>query len=146
MISSEKIKEMYTLFTNGYTLKEIGLMYEISGEYVRQLLYRTYGEQAGRKFGGMSKKIKPRTTEQGIWYNSTRRNVKTKGKWEWTIEREDIEWTDVCPITGVALDWNSPRIALNSPSLRRIDRTKGYVPGNVQLVSYGANLKYIWKK
>lgn len=146
MISSEKVKEMYVLFTNGYTLKEIGLMYELTGERVRQLLYKVYGESAGRKFGGISKKVKPRTKEQGIWYNTTRRNVLAKGQWEWTIEREDIEWTNVCPILGTTLDWDSPKIALNSPSLRRIDRSKGYVPGNVQLCSYGANLKYIWKK
>lgn len=146
MFSYEKIKEMLVLFQNGYTLKEIGLMYNITGERVRQLLYKHFPEGCGRRFGGIAKKIKPRTSEQSLWYTKTRNNVKQRGKWEWTIEREDFDWNTVCPILNIPIDFATGKISDNSPSLRRIDRTKGYIPGNVQLVSYLANRKFIWGK
>lgn len=146
MISSEKVKEMYTLFENGYTLKEIGLMYQISGERVRQLLYSKYGEKAGRRFGGITKRLKATRPEQGRWYSQTRVNVLKRGLWPWELEKEDIPWTDVCPLSNKPINWDSGKVSMDSPSLRRIDRTKGYVKGNVQIVRYEENLKYIWKK
>ena len=50
-----------------------------------------------------------------------------------------------CPILGMPLEWscqrNVGRIVLDgSPSLDRIDPTKGYVKGNVWIISYRANL------
>ena len=49
-----------------------------------------------------------------------------------------------CPILGMPLEWSSQRgngrVALpNSPSLDRIDPSKGYVKGNVWIISSKAN-------
>jgi hypothetical protein len=49
-----------------------------------------------------------------------------------------------CPILGVELAWSTRRLngdttLPNSPSLDRIDPTKGYVKGNVWIVSARAN-------
>jgi hypothetical protein len=49
-----------------------------------------------------------------------------------------------CPILGVPLEWSSQRgngnrPLPNSPSLDRIDPSKGYVKGNVWIISYRAN-------
>jgi hypothetical protein len=49
-----------------------------------------------------------------------------------------------CPILGVQLEWsarrgNGPGAMANSPSLDRIDPSKGYVKGNVWIISNKAN-------
>jgi len=50
-----------------------------------------------------------------------------------------------CPVLGMPLEWSCRRNVGNivldgSPSLDRIDPTKGYVKGNVWIISYRANL------
>jgi len=49
-----------------------------------------------------------------------------------------------CPIFGIPLEWSAERsnghvIFPNSPSLDRIDPSKGYVKGNVWIISHKAN-------
>lgn len=50
-------------------------------------------------------------------------------------------FTDTCPICGVDLLWKrgTRKPQDNSPSLDRIDSTKGYTPDNVWLISYRMN-------
>ncbi len=57
---------------------------------------------------------------------------------EFTLTRADIVIPELCPVLGVKLTVgirNSP----TSPSLDRIDNTRGYVPGNVWVISARAN-------
>lgn len=60
-----------------------------------------------------------------------------------TITVADIHWPTHCPVLGIALDYDTPRgqraFAPNLPSLDRWDNTKGYVPGNVFVISLRAN-------
>jgi hypothetical protein len=48
---------------------------------------------------------------------------------------------EVCPVFGFPLVINvgGGKQSFNSPSLDRIDSTKGYVPGNLQIISWRAN-------
>ena len=46
----------------------------------------------------------------------------------------------VCPLEWSAHRGNGPRPIENSPSLDRIDPTKGYVKGNVWIISHKANV------
>jgi hypothetical protein len=58
-----------------------------------------------------------------------------KGR-EFSIDEEDIFIPEVCPVFGVPLIPNTDY----APSLDRIDSSKGYVKGNVQIISKRANL------
>jgi len=63
---------------------------------------------------------------------------------EFSINLEDIIVPKLCPIFEIQIDKrtlkNSKRKPLdNSPSLDRIDSSKGYVKGNVAVISYLAN-------
>ncbi len=51
----------------------------------------------------------------------------------------DIIIPDVCPVLGLALAMGEGRTRDNSPSLDKIDPAKGYVRGNVQVISDLAN-------
>ena len=63
---------------------------------------------------------------------------------EVTIEESDIDIPIICPILGIPI-FVEGKINVragpsdNSPSLDRIDNTKGYIKGNVQVISHKAN-------
>jgi hypothetical protein len=60
-----------------------------------------------------------------------------------TITTDDVSIPTHCPILGIELAANfgagRGKASAASPSLDRIDNTKGYVPGNVQVISKQAN-------
>ncbi len=63
-----------------------------------------------------------------------------------TITTDDLVWPSHCPVLGLELDypeWTGMRgtqhAQANWPSLDRWDSTKGYVPGNVFVISFRAN-------
>lgn len=60
---------------------------------------------------------------------------------ECTIELADIVIPELCPIMGYPLQRHVGTSGgrPNSPSLDRIDNTKGYTPDNIQVISHLAN-------
>lgn len=69
----------------------------------------------------------------------TRKRAKNMG-WEHTISPADIPVTgNICPATGATMQWHTGKAENDSYTLDRIDPTKGYVPGNVQVLSMLAN-------
>ena len=71
-------------------------------------------------------------------YQLAKHRAKSKGI-EFNIELSDIIIPEVCPILGLpikkAIDGNRDL----SPSLDRIDNSKGYIKGNIQVISFKAN-------
>lgn len=61
---------------------------------------------------------------------------------EFSLIKEDINVPTHCPILGIKLEVNSNLGKGGKPSsysLDRIDNTKGYIKGNVQVISHLAN-------
>lgn len=61
---------------------------------------------------------------------------------EFNLEYEDVVIPEVCPVFGFPLVTSVGQGAggkFNSPSLDRIDSNKGYIKGNVQVISNLAN-------
>ena len=56
-----------------------------------------------------------------------------------SIDENDIVLPEFCPIFGIKLQQGIGKQSNNSPSVDRIDPSKGYVPGNVVVVSNKAN-------
>lgn len=76
-------------------------------------------------------------------FNNKRSRCKRDGK-EFTLDYDSIQWPTHCPVLGIELEYTRRRgksssPEKNSPSFDRIDPTKGYVPGNVIIVSNLAN-------
>lgn len=60
---------------------------------------------------------------------------------EATITPKDLEWPTHCPVLGMELDYtHADGKKNNRPSLDRWDNSKGYVPGNVFVISWRANM------
>lgn len=72
-----------------------------------------------------------------IWKNAKYRASK-KGL-EFTITQADIHIPDTCPVLGIPLSTSTSGRQPNSPSLDRIDNSKGYTPSNIQVISWRAN-------
>jgi hypothetical protein len=65
--------------------------------------------------------------------------AKRKG-FEHSITIHDIQIPDICPLLGIPLfPSTTGRVGPNSPTLDRIDSSKGYTPDNVWVISYKAN-------
>jgi hypothetical protein len=74
--------------------------------------------------------------------NASKQRAKNKNR-EHNITVEDIKTIypldGCCPIFGMKLEFNSAGFRENSPSIDRIDSTKGYTPDNIQIISWKAN-------
>ena len=76
--------------------------------------------------------------EKHLLSNSKYR-AKQKGL-EHNITSEDIIIPEFCPVLGIPIFIGNGRNTLNSPTLDRIDNNKGYIKGNVIVVSYRTNM------
>ncbi len=76
--------------------------------------------------------------EHEMWERSKRR-ARKKG-FEHTINYTDINVPSHCPLLGIPLFRSAGKGACdNSPSLDRIDSSKGYTPDNIWVISNKAN-------
>jgi hypothetical protein len=87
----------------------------------------------------------PAIVQTNKMFNHARRRAKEKGL-PFDIDLEYVRSLVVshCPVFGMHLEWSACRGKgkggiPNSPSLDRIDPTKGYVKGNVWIISHKAN-------
>ena len=55
------------------------------------------------------------------------------------LKASDIIVPEFCPVLGIKLQINDGVVGPNSPSLDRFDYRKGYVTGNVRVISFKAN-------
>jgi hypothetical protein len=61
-----------------------------------------------------------------------------KNNLEFNLELDDIVIPTTCPVLGIPLSRTGIRHD-GSPSLDRIDNTKGYIKGNIAVISWRAN-------
>lgn len=66
-------------------------------------------------------------------------HAKKNGR-EFTITPDDLDWPTHCKYLGMELRYIGGEKLGNSASLDRIDSSKGYIKGNVQIVSDLANI------
>lgn len=74
-------------------------------------------------------------------YQKSKSNAKARGL-EFTITIDDLTWPTHCPILGIELCYERDKKMPhrdNYPTLDRLDNSKGYVPGNVFVISWRAN-------
>ncbi len=69
---------------------------------------------------------------------SARSRAKAKGL-DFGITKADIPIPAVCPVLGIPIYPSEGRHGPNSPTVDRINPRRGYVKGNVRVVSYRAN-------
>ncbi len=82
---------------------------------------------------------------KGGWVSTMLTKAKTRSKEkniEFNITKEDINIPEYCPVLGIKIEKNPDAITKNSPNLPtldRVDNNKGYIKGNIKVISYRAN-------
>lgn len=84
------------------------------------------------------RKNRHRTNPAKELYRAAKRRAKNKSL-EFSITLDEIVISESCPILGIPLIVGDSKIHDTSPSLDRIDNSKGYIKGNVQVISNLAN-------
>lgn len=79
-------------------------------------------------------RARDRHTEQYL-LSSSRQNAR-KRNLPHTITKTDIFIPEFCPVLKTPFQFNTPF----APSLDRVDNSKGYIPGNLQVISRKANM------
>jgi hypothetical protein len=82
-------------------------------------------------------KLKERSPEL-LLLRSAKARAKTKGL-AFNIEVQDIKIPEYCPIANIKLQVAKGQQTGASPTLDRIDSSKGYIKGNVAVISHRAN-------
>ena len=73
------------------------------------------------------KRLKQSAKKRGIEFNLTSSDI------------DDIGFPVTCPVLGIPLKWHRGEPQDDSYSFDRIDSTKGYIAGNIQVMSVKAN-------
>lgn len=73
----------------------------------------------------------------GMWISAKSR-AKLSGI-AFNIEISDVVIPAFCPVLRIAIDQTLTRLAPSSPTLDRVNPSKGYVKGNVRVISWRAN-------
>lgn len=71
-------------------------------------------------------------------FRSKKANATRVGK-PWDLEFGDLVFPTHCPILGIELDYFSEQAQDSSPSFDCLDPAKGYIKGNVFIISWRAN-------
>lgn len=78
-----------------------------------------------------------------VLFQKARQRARRKSV-EFTILYDEVTWPTHCPVLGVKLDYSvgtkNRRSFGSSPSLDRMVPAKGYVRGNVYVISHRANM------
>ncbi len=84
-----------------------------------------------------SKQSKERRPHAYLWSKAKYRAAQLGV--EFKLEQVDIVIPAVCPVLGIPLEHGEGKATANSPTLDRRDSTRGYVRGNVSVISWRAN-------
>ena len=135
----KELENIKVLISKGQSLEQIGNKYNVSRQRMYQV-FTKYGINTLVRDKGNYLKDKP---PKYYWFNRMLCSKRLPKN-----ERLDILSTinipDVCPILGITLNYNGNnesgwvRDDL-SPSIDRIDSSKGYVKDNIQVISWRAN-------
>lgn len=86
----------------------------------------------------VSSKERRKSDPIGYIINQARYRAKLQNK-EFSIKKEELVVPTHCPIMGIPLFFTEGKRGPNSFSIDRVDNTKGYITGNVRVISFLAN-------
>lgn len=156
----DEIENIKQMGLSGEKMPSIGDKYGVSRQRIKQIIdkyiptwhdefsknpKREQKEQKHKEKWGDKPKGNTATVEEIVLYAAKRDKWRAKKYnamrigWEWNLEFSDLEWPTHCPILGIELDYFAEYRSEASVSFDRVDSSKGYVKGNVHIVSWRAN-------
>jgi len=138
ILTDEQRAEVRDLRSLGYTWSQARYRVLTSEQRARHL------NQCAASHARMSARNPRKWMLDRVAISARRRGI------EFTITEADLEWPTHCPIMGWPLQYATrvDRVTgtraggrRDSAAVDRIDNARGYVPGNVVIVSYWVNLR-----
>lgn len=136
---ADRLEEIHDLIGEGKNLEEIGKHFDVS----RQRMYQVF-----TKYGieTLAKKKKNYLRDKGpdVYWLNKMLCAKKVDKSDRKYLLETLALPKECPALGIPLNYDGTGSegysrTDNSPSLDRIDSTKGYELGNIHVLSWRAN-------
>jgi hypothetical protein len=140
IIWKEEVPNIQVWLEKGKTTEEIGDIYGVSRQRIYQVLTK-YGLSTNVK---VRKNFLRDKAPKYYWFNKML-TLKQVEKSERTLLLACTNIPDYCPMLGIPLNYDGTGIEGdwsrkdNSPSLDRIDSSKGYTKGNIHVISWRAN-------
>ncbi len=126
-------------------LCDCGKVHTASGSEIKRGKTKSCGclrdEQRGKNLKGklsLNFKHGRSDTKEFVLWSHAKARAKHSGL-DFTLELSDVYIPAVCPLLDIPLKRDRQITSPDSPSLDRIDPTKGYVKGNVWVISHKAN-------
>ena len=150
----KEVATIHTMGIEGKTLKQIGEHYGVSRQRILDIVKKKAIFKKTDIWGMNVKKQAKKNAYFAKWgektktdlYNTCRERFRNKKKnanrqgIEFSINFGEITFPTHCPILGIELDYFSiDGRKENTPSFDRKDPSKGYVKGNVFIISWRAN-------
>ena len=104
--------------------------------YFRKLRIKT--DPLYREEINAQKRKSTHKNHERVLLNNAKRRAEKNG-WEFNLDIDDIIIPDKCPILGVPFVMGTDGDYMYTPSIDRIDNSKGYIKGNIQIISMKAN-------
>ena len=152
VVWEEEIENLILLLENGKTELDISSIYGVKRQRVHQILhkydlmkYKPEKDYLVRKRIIRDKIEKLRyIKENPDLYNKYKKYLNKRSAAKslgipFTIEFEELEWSEYCPMLGIKLEYFTKGRCDNSVSFDRINPLKGYIQGNVIICSDRAN-------
>jgi hypothetical protein len=103
------------------------------------LYYYKHRSQNFLKKHSEAEKTRRREHPEFAMYHAAKNRAKRSGI-PFELDKQDIHIPETCPVLGIPLFVSTgTRQSDNSPTLDRINNAKGYVRGNVLVISWRAN-------
>lgn len=90
------------------------------------------------ELGLQSRKNRRKEDPRNDLLADARKRAKKKGM-GYNLTKEDIPIPEYCPVFGVKLEVGDGKRQSNSPSIDRVDNSKGYTKDNVEIICLRAN-------
>jgi hypothetical protein len=153
----DEIETIKQMGMSGYKMPAIADKYEVSRQRIKQIIDKyipTWKDEFSRnpKQEAKDKSYKEKwgdkpkgTSDESYLYKVKREKWRAKKYnairtgYEWSLEFSDLKWPTHCPMLGLELDYFAEYRSETSVSFDRLDSSKGYVKGNVVVVSWRAN-------
>lgn len=135
----DRLENIKTMLSNGYTLEFIGAKYGVSKQRLYQILRKYNINTPNKKKKSFLKGKEPKFH----WLNTILVNKKFN-KEERLALLINMSIPDYCPVLGIKLNYDGTgkegySHKDNSPSIDRIDSSKGYTMKNIAIISWRAN-------
>lgn len=145
-----EIEALKGLGALGIPMARIADRYGVTKQRIKQVVDKyipdwseNYGMAVNRKAREDARYAKWGVRVDSELYSTQRAKFRQKKAnrkdWDWTVTFGELTWPTHCPILGMEIDYFAEITQENSCSFDRIDSTKGYITGNVQIISWRAN-------